>query len=159
MPGATTGKCRLHGGLSPSGRKSAHLALVREQIDAIGLSVDDHADPAEALLREVRRASAVVAWLDEQVGQLPDLWEETSFGRQLDARVVLWRAERRALADVAARAIGAGVVARFNRAEAARGEIAAQVVAAVLAALGHDTGSPEVQAIVMRSFDVIAGDG
>lgn len=80
------GKCKFHGGLSPSGKKAAALEVARSiadrrngeimtQLDRIRFGGDRAAlpfvSPEEALIEEVQRSTAMVRWLEERIGMWP----------------------------------------------------------------------------------------
>lgn len=56
------GRCEFHGGSSPSGIKAAERLMVLETMERYEGNSDD--DALDALVREVKRASSIVAWLD-----------------------------------------------------------------------------------------------
>jgi len=62
------GRCRLHGGLSPSGIKAAGVQQARLAVRAYGLPRE--VDPHSALLEELHRTAGHVAWLGSQVAGL-----------------------------------------------------------------------------------------
>lgn len=64
------GRCKLHGGRSPNGRKHAATLSARAQLERLitePLTPDQYIDPIGALLAAVTEASMVVAYLREQV--------------------------------------------------------------------------------------------
>src|SRR4051794_4482960 len=59
------GRCRLHGGCSPSGRKAAGRAAAVEAVHVYGLPRD--IDPHQALRDELSRTNGHVAWLADVI--------------------------------------------------------------------------------------------
>ncbi len=69
------GRCKLHGGRSPNGRKHAATLSARQQLERLvaePLTPEQYIDPIGALLHAVTEASMVVAYLREQVMELED---------------------------------------------------------------------------------------
>lgn len=66
---AGIGRCKLHGGSTPTHRRSAEVECQRRAVASLGLSLE--VDPAEALLDAVHEAAANVAFLREIVSALP----------------------------------------------------------------------------------------
>lgn len=64
------GRCKLHGGMAPSGRKAAQRQELQDFLSAAAPLLD--VDPIEALLYCVRRQSAVVAWLKVKVAAVDE---------------------------------------------------------------------------------------
>ena len=64
------GRCKLHGGANPSGRKSASIIRARMEVAEWGARMD--ITPAEALLELVQTKAAEVAYWTYRVGQLTD---------------------------------------------------------------------------------------
>lgn len=132
------GKCRKHGGTSPSHRISAQRIMAERAVAVYGLPVS--IDPQEALLKELERTYGHVLWLGEFISlhQADDLvfgpnseksvkvkrpggeWELHGV-RQLEARAAptVWlkqyMTERRHLVDVASRCVTAGIMERYTK--------------------------------------------
>ena len=63
------GRCKFHGGSSPTHVKSAQLELARRECDRLGIPIE--IDPTEALLREVWETVGNVEFYRTLVQQLP----------------------------------------------------------------------------------------
>lgn len=165
------GNCKFHGGSTEAGNKRAAREygrdLIQDQKKRFGgdgslLTITAE----EALLEEVRRSVAMVRFLEEQIGTwqydltdhaddprplggLPQLMDETERGASTftDERewLMLYREERKHMAQVSALAIGAGLAERMVRIAEAQGQVLATVVRVILDALGL---SPEQRALV-----------
>lgn len=129
------GRCKLHGGNSPSGRKNGQKLKAKKARDTYGLPID--IDPAEALLQEVHRTAGHVAWLGAIVAQLKkkelgwgvskekvggDDWGET-YEAKLNVYLVMYKDERKHLAAVSRDAIKAGVETKRLAIEEQRAEL------------------------------------
>jgi hypothetical protein len=84
-----TGRCKLHGGNTPSGRIAAAEQQARAQLARLDVA------PVESALSELAKiAGQVVAWKDmlaEKVNALTSLrYEAEAGGEQLRAEVALW---------------------------------------------------------------------
>ncbi len=148
-----TGACKWHGGATPNAQIHAErITAEREAAAAVarfGLDMTD-VTPGEALLREVRRSAAMVAYLAYRVAALADedlIWgltkETTRAGEDGDrvdtekqARQNIWvvmlREERLLLAKVAAEAARAGVEERMARHVELEGALMVRLLNAVL---------------------------
>lgn len=167
------GNCKFHGGSTEAGNKKAVRQYGRDLIqqgkDRFGgdgslLTITAE----EALIEEVRRSVAMVRFLEEQIGTwqyaslsadpdadppylggLPTLMDETARGASTftDERewLMLYREERKHMAQVSSLAIGAGLAERMVRIAEKQGEVLATVVRQILDALAL---SPEQRALV-----------
>jgi hypothetical protein len=129
------GRCRIHGGNTPSGKKSAQKAIAVAGRDTYGLPID--VDPAQALLDEVHRTAGHVAWLGAVVAALRkgDLgWGITKVKRggddfgttyesKLNVYLSLYQDERKHLTKVCETAIRAGVEQKRLTLETHRAEL------------------------------------
>jgi hypothetical protein len=83
-----TGRCKLHGGSTPSHRKAGVEAQARAELARLDLP------PVEDPLSELAKVCGqVIAWKDsmaERVNQLRSLRYSTEGGEQLRAEVALW---------------------------------------------------------------------
>jgi hypothetical protein len=123
--GPGVGRCKLHGGATRNARAAGRAAKARIAVERFGGSLD--VDPATALLEEVQRSAATVAYLQLRVQELEDnqiVWgvvEETdrpitdSGGglevkrkAQPNAWITLYQQERRHLRDACKAALDAG---------------------------------------------------
>jgi hypothetical protein len=143
-----------------------------------GLPLDD-GEPDVILLQEVRRSAGIVAWLEQQVGDLTagDVIRGTKLVRQVETTAgafpgrtttseagpaehlwsQLYARERRHLADVCAKAILAGVARRHVELAEDQGQMAGRLIVAVLGELGVDAGSPRAREVIGRHFTLLSG--
>lgn len=68
-PHAGFGRCRYHGGTSPSGNTAGHRAMAADSVRTLGLPID--VNPIDAIVAELARGFGAIAWLQEQVGAVP----------------------------------------------------------------------------------------
>lgn len=132
-PHTGVGNCKLHGGSVRNARTAARKQRAQQAVEAFGGSID--IDPATALLQEVQRSAATVAFIQMRVQELEDgeiVWgvvEETDrpitykdgepVGGGLEVKrkaqpnawVTLYQQERRHLAAVCKQALDAGATA------------------------------------------------
>lgn len=166
------GNCKFHGGSTKAGKTKAArdygrdlIALDKARFGGDGSLLTVTAE--EAILEEVRRSVAMVRFLEDQIAQwqfgplsddpdeqpplggLPRLMDETARGASsfTDERewLMLYREERKHLAQVSSLAIGAGLAERMVRIAESQGQVLATVVRVVLDALAL---SPEQSALV-----------
>jgi len=157
------GRCRLHGGSSPSGRKSARRTMAVEAVVSYGLSRE--VDPHSALLEELHRTAGHVAWLGDRVAELQESEMAGPVGGgqggypsiEPHVWIRLYAEERRHLAGVAKTCMAVGVEERRVHLAEQQGEMIAQVLRGVLAELGVGD-DPAVPAIVRRHLTLVSGD-
>lgn len=140
-----TGKCKNHGGSSPSGKKAAAKQELQDFMGAAAPLMD--VDPIEALLYAVRRASGVAAYCRHRTTLVePD--DEVK-----DGELNIWpRLEMDALASLARfskMALDAGVAERRVRLAERVGELIAQALEESLADVDLTTAQ---RARVARTF-------
>jgi hypothetical protein len=155
------GRCRLHGGASPTHQKAAQRREAQRAVEQFGLPRE--VEPHEALLEEVHRAAGHVAWLGEVVRtleknqvvhgitrsvQLPDGTRTVEARAAVNIWVKLYQEERDRLVRVAKAAIDAGVEAHQVRLAEAQAEQLAQVIRAILTDLGQDLADEQVRKAV-----------
>jgi hypothetical protein len=155
------GRCKLHGGASPTHVKAAQRREAALAVVTLGLTRD--VDPHEALLEEVHRAAGHVAWLGEVVAQLdknqmihgitrtvqlPDGTRTVEARAAVSLWVKLYQEERRDLVRVSKLAIDAGVPGRQVRLAEAQARQLAGVIRAILTDLGHDLEDQQVRQVV-----------
>jgi hypothetical protein len=155
------GRCKLHGGASPTHRKAAQRREAERAVELFGLPRE--VEPHEALLEEVYRAAGHVAWLGEVVGQLDTKrvvhgiartgqladGNRTVQGRAaINIWVKLYQEERDRLVRVARAAIDAGVAEHQVRLAEGQAQQLARVITAVLTDLGHDPADEGVRKVV-----------
>lgn len=162
------GKCKFHGGCTPTGRGAAAKAAVRMKVAFLGdLTAVEDLDPSDALLSVVRNTAAVVAWLQERLAawDREDFEPETvqilnkdgdvtgtklvdEFGLQRSAYLSVYGEERDRLARSAKMALDAGIAERQVRIAEQVGGAVVQVLRGVVADLGFDPEDAKVQQIV-----------
>lgn len=155
-----TGRCKRHGGSTPSHVVAAQREQAREAAHTYGLRVD--VDPRDALLQEVHRTAGAVAWIGEQVQALDTeavVWgtaqvkerqvpvpydedngegggvitiSETTMKAVLNVWVQLYQSERRHLREVCRDAIAAGIAERQVRLAEEQGALLVGVIRAIL---------------------------
>lgn len=182
-----TGKCRLHGGNTPSHRRHAERAEAERAVATYGLPVD--VDPREALLQEVHRTAGHVAWLAEVVAALSDDALGWSVAEQTTRRVVIgqdrdgdggqegevvdtkrraaphvlvtmYQAERKHLREVSRDAVNAGVAERAVQLAEQQGTALAGAVRAILADLNLSADQLAlVPTIVPRHLRAVMANG
>lgn len=138
------GRCKYHGGNSPSHKNKAARDEVAHRFKAYGTPVD--IDPGTALLQEVRRSAGIVQWLGEVIAEfttdldlsggareardaVQTLGEQ---GRAAAVWVDLYFRERRNLAQVAKLAPDAGVAERQIQLQEEQGRLMATAIQAIL---------------------------
>ncbi len=156
------GRCRKHGGNSPSHVKKAEREMAETAVVTYGLRRD--VLPEEALLEEVQWTAGAVEWLRGQVQQLdPEglSWglaeEKTGHAGGADGGltyragepviVKLYQAERKHLVDVCRAAALVGVSERLVRLREAEGRL----IVSGLQGLVADLGLSAVQAAVWQT--------
>lgn len=154
------GKCKLHGGSTATGRKSAAVAAGVAVGNELGVIMGSPLDvePHEALLSCVQITAGEVAYMTTKVRELQSPTVKTMFGDQLD----IWIKERQKaterLAKFAKLAIDAGVEERRVRLAERYGETLANLLRDVLSELKL-TPAQQKQApkIVRRHLVAIEG--
>lgn len=146
--------CKMHGGNTTSGKKSAARSFGRGLIEKQKFGGDltlVNITPEQAIIEEVRRSTAMVRWLEERIGQwtiqddqvslggLPRLMDETFKGTATftDQRewLILYRDERAHMVKVAKMAIDAGLAKRMVEVAEDQGRMLAVAIKQVLDAL------------------------
>ena len=163
------GRCHLHGGCTPSGRKSAQKIIATKAVATYGLPRE--IEPQDALLEEIWRTAGAVDWLQAVVSQMdPDdlvygLHEEFTGGehggqRKYRAAPNVWltkyQEERRHLVLVCRTAIAAGIAERQVRLAEETGKMIADVIKAVLKDLGV-ANHPKANETVRKHLSLVAG--
>lgn len=155
------GNCKLHGGSTSNGRKSAQKEIAKEAVTRYGLPRE--VDPDEALLEEVHRTAGHVAWLGQVVAALEK--KQITHGvtktvqlangdKVIEAKATvnvwlrLYQDERDRLVRVCRAAIEAGIAERRVRIAEQQAVMLAAVVKGILADLGHSLDDPHVQETV-----------
>ncbi len=157
------GKCRLHGGTSPSGTVAGQRQAAAAAVVSYGLSRE--IDPHSALLEELHRTAGHVAWLGMKVGELKEHKMSGPVGGgqggypsiEPHIWIRLYQEERRHLASVAKDCVKVGIEERRVHLAERQGEMIAEVLRGVLADLGV-AEDPNVPALVRRHLTLVAGD-
>lgn len=149
------GQCRLHGGITPAGKKSAARQAGRELIQQVKFGGDlkiTNVTAEQALIEEVRRSTAMVRWLEERIGawqydidpqaelgglprMMGETWKGNSQLTDQHAWLICYREERAHAAKVAKMAIDAGIAERMVRIAEDQGIMLGTAIKAVLDAL------------------------
>jgi hypothetical protein len=147
------GRCKLHGGATPTHLKAAQRREAEQAVASLGLPRE--VEPHTALLEEVHRAAGHVAWLAEEVGQLeksqvvqgitrtvqaPDGTRTVEARATVNVWVRLYQEWHDRLVRVSKLAIDAGVEERQVRLAERQAQQLAKVIRAILTDLGHDLG-------------------
>lgn len=142
------GACIKHGGNQKSHRIAAARAEITEKLDhmtSLGI-VNDRVGPEEALMLEVSRAAASVAYYDHEVSQLASDELTTPRGQIL---INQWNEQRRLLTHVAKTIVQAGIAKRNVEIAEMQAKAMVGAILAVVAAPEMNLG-PEQQSIARR---------
>lgn len=167
------GKCKHHGGATPSGRKAALMEMIRDEVRKVmGPAIE--VDPMEALLWCIRIAAGEVAFATYKIEQLDETeavgspitttersgisrgdaesWvEETKQPIELNIWIRTRRESTDRLAKYSKMALDAGIAERqINLAESA-GEQLAVAIQSILAGLGLSAEQEEKAPMLVRS--------
>lgn len=130
------GRCRLHGGNTPNGKKNAVALEAKRSMVKMGIPVEDVTAPA-ALMGLLRATTGHTAWLHAQIGELTDLSDH-----EAQVLMKLYDTERDRLARIAEACIRAGVAEAHVRVMTAQIE----VLGSALQRAAHKAGlSPQQQ--------------
>lgn len=157
-----TGRCKLHGGSTPNGRKSAQREQAVTAVATYGLPRE--VDPHAALVEELHRTAGHVAWLGLKVAELQSdhLYGPVGGGEHSIPRqephvwVGLYQAERKHFTEVAKTCIACGIAERQVALAEQQGQIIAQVLQAVARDMGIDK-DPRLPGVVRRHLTAIPG--
>lgn len=142
------GRCKLHGGSTPSHRRAAEMKAAEKAVAMYGLPVD--ISPAEALLEEVRWTAGHVAWLRARVQDVEERQLITGIAEQridpeggktviiktaANVWLELYQRERKHLVDVCTAALKAGVEERLVRLAERYGDQVGAALEAILSDL------------------------
>lgn len=130
------GHCNLHQGNSPRATVEGFMIMAHAFANAGARAIE--ISPAQALLEEVNRTAAGIAWLDEKVGTatadddiLPPI-EKVSGGGRLGEYVLLRERERAHLVRAASAAITSHAAELVGEAERVKGELLARLLLGTL---------------------------
>lgn len=180
------GRCKLHGGLSPNGRKNAERLELEAACSTLGIQVQT--SPAEALLNEIRETAGNVEFYrrlvqDLQTHPAADTyvagngdgdghWERGEpgiYGRTYhqsgsptgEAKphvlVQLYNDERKHLAQTTVAALKVGIAAQAVELASRQAELIAEGFRSFAVALGHDPADPKVREAFRAQLTLIAG--
>lgn len=162
------GRCHLHGGRAPGGRKAAQKEIAQHAVETYGLPRE--VQPHDALLEEIWRTSGHVDWLEHKVREhepealIYGVVKEhqgsessfTEFAAKPSVWLQLYQRERRHLVDVCRVAIAAGIAERQVALAEQYGKLIARVITGVLDELGVGN-KPEVPGIIRRHLALVEG--
>lgn len=166
------GRCKLHGGSSPNGKKFAAKQSLAESIGTFGLPIE--IDAREALTQEVWRTAGHVAWLGHIVKTIEEndlVWGMTKqvvggkdHGKTFAAAPNMWlnlyREERKHLTLVTAAAIKAGIDERRVELEEQRASAISTAFFATLDALElTDEQTAKALDLFPRALEAIGREG
>lgn len=157
------GRCRLHGGNTPSGVKEG--ARLRAEAEVVTYGLPREIDPQDALVEELYRTAGHVAYLAMVIGELEQselkqyasagvdralVWEKPSVWLELYQR------ERKHFAQIAKTCIDVGIEERRVQIAEQQGQLIAQVLRGVLADLGV-ADHPDAPEVVRRHLTLVGG--
>lgn len=167
--GSDPPRCRMHiGGRKPESKAAIRAAVARWTDDmttldpgelllrlmtVANLRAEQHADELDKILREHGWADAFVGdtFIADQNGVLRKVGEYAK-------RLAIWESsERKTAADLAVRAVAAGLEERRVRAEEQQVMLFAQALDMALAEMGLDDRSAEVKSGVARHLRAVSG--
>lgn len=157
------GRCRLHGGSTPAGVKSAQAQAAELEVANFGLPID--VDPHTALVMELQRSAGHAAFLHAKVQSLP---ENEMVGPVGGAQggypewkpsvwVNMYNAERKYLAEIAAACIKAGIEERRVRVAEQTGQLLADAIRGILDELGVDLTAKKTATVVRKHLVGLQG--
>lgn len=158
---STVGRCRLHGGATPSGKKNAARLESVALAQVYGMPVETSHE--EALEHELHRAAGIVAWLSSQVAALtvdeatgpvgnPEHYNE----HKPHVWIGLLGTERDRLARVIRLCHDVGMDERRVRVAEQMGGMLAEIIGGILSDLGV-ADDPRAPDIVRRRLTLLPG--
>lgn len=155
------GRCKWHGGASPTYDVKVHEQKAKEALKNFGLPVP--VDPQEALLEELFRTKGHVLWLEERVGELHTEQMHGAVGgasggipeHKQHVWITMLDKERFHYIRVAKACVDAGIEERRVRLAEEQGAQLAQVVKGILSALDIPLDSPKTRKIVREQFQLV----
>lgn len=162
------GRCKKHGGASPSYLGEVQRLAATRAVATYGLPVETN--PHEALLQELMRTQGHVDWLRIQVGQLDvdtvagpvgsegtnDVGVHFHPRYEPDVMLRLYHTERKHLIAVAKACAEAGIEERRIRIAEEQGKLIATAITNVLKRLGVDMTDPEVPKVVRSELELLS---
>jgi hypothetical protein len=152
------GRCKFHGGATPTHEKSGAEELVKRGLLFYGEPIE--IDPHEALILEVERTAGHVAYLQLETEALDpsDFENRDHFDLKYKQTLGLYRAERKHLVNVCQAALNAGVEERRVKVAERTGAAIVKILEGVLADLGLSKKQKEkAPEIVRRHMTVLEG--
>lgn len=161
---SSRGRCKLHGGATPNGKKNAQRQEAIAAVEFFGLPRE--INPHDALVEELHRTAGHVAFLATAIraGEIPA--EQTPTGQRRKVPfdgafggpslyVALYQQERKHFAEIAKTCIAVGIEERRVQLAEQQGELLAEVVRGILGDLGHKLEDPEVRTVVRRHLSAV----
>lgn len=136
------GRCKLHGGATPSHVKHAKKLEAAAAVQTFGLPRE--VDPEVALLEEIHRTAGHVEWLGQKIASLDESEVASTAWHEIYAQ------ERGHLARVAKGAIDAGLAERRVRIAEEQGRLFAGAIRAILSDLQLTPLQQDMAGIVVR---------
>lgn len=144
------GRCKFHGGNTPTHQRHAIKVEARQRMAAYGAPIESH--PIEALLWVMHATAGHASWLNGEVARQPDLKAHEAL-----VLVELYGQERDRLARVAKACLDAGVDDRQVKLAERNADVLATVLRAVHDALTLTAEQDEVfKETVQRSLQALA---
>lgn len=162
------GRCKFHGGTTPTGKTYAAKEALRSGTLWFGDPVD--VSPEEALLGEVHRTAGHVLFLEQYLRKFEGVSERELLAEidDPDERVrgvdnvkqarLLYRAEREHLTKVCQVALHAGIEERQVRLAERQGQFIADAIRGILSELGV-ADKPEAPAVIRKHLTLVHGTG
>lgn len=151
------GRCKLHGGCTPTHVNAARREMAQEAAVRFGLPIE--VDPQQALLDEVHRCAGMIAYFQHQVISIEEDHGEvtvpTMFGPAPTVYLALLGKERERLVKVAAECVRLGLDQRRVELAEQQGQLLATVLRGVLADLGV-ADHPDAPMVVRRHLALAA---
>jgi hypothetical protein len=148
------GRCKLHGGRTPTGRKGNARAALGHELQIMGMPRE--VDPHDAMLQCIYIAAGELDYATERVGELKRAMVPTLFGPKLNEWINVRQQAMDRLVSYSKIALAAGVEERRVRVAEQQGAQIVQVLRGVLTELGV-ADHPDVPAIVSRHLRAAAG--
>lgn len=169
------GRCKLHGGATPAGRKHAQRLELEQSCQTLGIPVQT--SPAEALLGEIRETAGNVEYYRALVQELQSHPGTDETGEERSAiygptfhqsgvptgeakphvLVQLYNDERKHLAATTVAALRVGIAQQQVELASRQAELIAEGFRSFAIALGHDPAEPKVREAFRAQLTLIAG--
>lgn len=151
------GRCKLHGGGTPTHLVAAEKAIAAASVRKLGLPRE--IEPQAALLEELHRSAGAVAWLDvvvQELGLEDVTWglvkastDGAEYATGTNVWVRLWTEQRRHYVEVARACVSAGIAEARIQLEQDKARMVAVAVGEGLDAIG---ASAEVREVFTRAM-------